>query len=53
MIVLVCGGRDFADRDLVYRTMDKVLDKYPDGLLVVTGAAPGADAIAIKEAMGK
>ena len=46
MIVLVCGGRDFTDRDLVYRTMDKVLDKYPDGLLLVTGAAPGADTLA-------
>lgn len=46
MIVLVCGGRDFADRDLVYSTLDKVLAKYPDGLMVVHGAADGADTLA-------
>lgn len=46
MIVLVCGGRDFIDRDLVYTTLDKVLSKYPDGLMIVHGAAKGADTLA-------
>ena len=46
MIVLVCGGRDFTDRGLLFSTMDRVLAKYPDGLLVVHGAAKGADLLA-------
>ena len=46
MIVLVCGGRDFTDRDLLFATMDRVLAKYPDGLMIVQGAAKGADLLA-------
>ena len=46
MIVLVCGGRDFRDRDFLFSTMDKVLAKYPDGLMIVHGAANGADLMA-------
>lgn len=46
MIVLVCGGRDFSDRNLVFSTLDKVLAKYPDGLMIVHGAAKGADLLA-------
>ena len=48
MIVLVCGGRDFQDRDLLFSTMDKVLAKYPEGLVIVHGAAKGADLMAEK-----
>ena len=46
MIVLVCGGRDFVDKSLVFNTLDKVLAKYPEGLMIVHGAANGADALA-------
>lgn len=46
VIVLVCGGRDFSDRALLFTTMDRVLAKYPDGLLVVHGSAKGADLLA-------
>lgn len=38
MKVLVCGGRGFADRALVDATLDKVLAKYGDRLVIVTGA---------------
>lgn len=37
-LVLVCGGREFADRSLVDATLDKVLAKYGDALVIVTGA---------------
>lgn len=46
VIVLVCGGRDFSDRQLVFDTLDRVLAKYTDGLLVVHGSAKGADLLA-------
>lgn len=43
MIVLVCGGREFGDYDL----MDKTLaDLVPPGAKVITGAARGADRMA-------
>lgn len=45
MIVLVCGGRDFTDRQLVFDTLDKVRAKYPE-MCVVHGAAKGADLLA-------
>lgn len=41
MIVLVCGGRDYADKQAVY----DVLDKY-DPTVVVAGGATGADSLA-------
>ena len=37
-VVLVCGGREFANRSLVDATLDKVLAKYGDDLMIVTGA---------------
>lgn len=46
MRVLVTGGREFADRALVEATPDKVLAKYGDSLVIVTGSAPGADTLA-------
>lgn len=45
MIVLVCGGRDFTDRQLAFDTLDKVRAKYPE-MYVVHGAAKGADLLA-------
>jgi hypothetical protein len=46
MKVLVCGGRNFEDRDLLDFTLDKVLMKYGDDLIIVHGAARGADLMA-------
>jgi hypothetical protein len=47
MKVLVCGGRDFTDRDLLFATLDRVLEKFGDKLVIVHGACPtGADAMA-------
>jgi SLOG family YspA-like protein len=43
-LVLVTGGRDFADRDAVFKALDTVLRKYPN-TTVLHGACPtGADA---------
>lgn len=46
--VLVCGGRDFSDRDLVFSTLDAVRRKHgKSGLCIVHGSCPtGADALA-------
>lgn len=47
MKVLVCGGRDFADTESVY----DVLSKFdPETTVVITGAARGADNIALSVA---
>lgn len=43
MIVLVCGGREFNDRDLLFRTLD-ALDPRPT--LIINGAYRGADWLA-------
>lgn len=45
MRILVCGGRDFADRDLVFRTLDG-LAKTDVIDAVIEGNASGADRIA-------
>ena len=46
MNVLVCGGRDFADRELVFRTLDDLAKNECNIVSVVTGGAKGADALA-------
>lgn len=42
MRILVCGGRDFANRELVFSTLDK-LDTENCIDVVIHGAARGAD----------
>lgn len=47
--VLVCGGRDFLDREGLFRSLDNLLQAVEDSgkqLMVVHGAAPGADDLA-------
>ena len=44
MKILVCGGRDFDDRDLFYKAMKPYL--YDKTVSIIHGAAPGADTIA-------
>lgn len=45
MTLLVCGGRDYADEEFVFRTLDEINAKHKVSR-VVTGDAPGADSIA-------
>ena len=46
MRVVVCGGRDYANRSAV----GGVLGMLHDGVTIVHGAAPGADSLAAEEA---
>jgi len=41
MIALVCGGRDFDDRDRLYKVLDRLKPSF-----VIQGGARGADAMA-------
>jgi hypothetical protein len=48
MRVLVCGGRDFDGRDLVFKTLDEMLippgEMLPPAATIIHGASPsGAD----------
>lgn len=45
MKLLVCGGRDFADREFVFSCLDRV-DRKRRVMLLVHGGATGADALA-------
>lgn len=46
MRVLVCGGREFSNKELIFKTLDAVKRKYPEELLIIHGAASGADLFA-------
>ncbi len=41
--VIIAGGRDFSDYDLLKATMDKLLANITDEITVVCGQARGAD----------
>ena len=45
MKLIVCGGRDFADRAFLFAALDAVHRKRPVSL-VIHGDAPGADRLA-------
>lgn len=45
MRVLVCGGRDFTDADLLNRTLDELHRKTPISV-IIHGKARGADTLA-------
>lgn len=45
MKVIVCGGRDYADRDALFAAMDRAHAKRPI-TIVIHGDAPGADRLA-------
>lgn len=45
MRVLVCGGRDFSDTKLAYRTLDQMHRERPISV-IIEGDARGADRIA-------
>ena len=50
MILLVCGGRDYSDKDFVYKCLDNVKGKID---LIIEGGASGADRIARDWALSK
>jgi hypothetical protein len=43
--ILVCGGREYANRTRVYQILDAVKVKYPE-LLIIQGDCRGADRMA-------
>jgi hypothetical protein len=44
--VLVCGGRDYTNRDEVYRVLDAYHARLGPFMMVISGGAPGADTFA-------
>lgn len=44
--LLVCGGRDFTDRDKAFSTLDRFAAEHGPVAVVIHGAAAGADTIA-------
>jgi len=52
MRVLVCGGRDYTDRDLVYAELDVLHAEYVFET-VIAGGAGGADTLAIEWAQAR
>ena len=44
--ILVCGGREYADKAKVYQTLDALLSDNPSVLHIIHGAARGADSLA-------
>lgn len=46
MRVLVCGGRDYSDRDHFFSEMDRLNQQYGPFTVVIHGAASGADKLA-------
>ena len=45
MRILVCGGRTYDDRDLVWRTLDDY-QRHHGSITIIQGGATGADALA-------
>lgn len=45
MRVLVCGGRDYAERDVVFGVLDALKEEHGD-IVIIHGAANGADQLA-------
>lgn len=44
--VLVCGDRDYEDREQIYHVLDVYRAKIGPDMLLINGGAPGADNIA-------
>lgn len=51
--VIIAGGRDFDDYQLLKATMDKLLCNITDEIIVVCGQAKGADTLGEQYAMEK
>lgn len=50
MKVIVCGGRNFSDRDFLFATLDKIDSELPrPGITcIISGCAQGADTFALE-----
>lgn len=46
--MLICGGRDYSDETKAFAVLDMIHARYQDRLLIVQGAARGADLLAEK-----
>lgn len=47
MRVLVCGGRNYENKDQVWKNLERLRLSCPhDSMIVIQGGAPGADAFA-------
>lgn len=44
--IIVTGSRDWTDQGAIERALDAILTRHPEGLVIVHGAARGADTIA-------
>lgn len=52
MRVIVCGGRDYQNRNRVYTTLDVILKNVgKDALTIIQGGAQGADRLAVDWAL--
>ena len=51
--VIIAGGRDFQDYELLARTMDHLLSNVHGQIVVVCGLAPGADSLGDQYAKAK
>ena len=51
--VIIAGGRDFDDYDLVFSTMDKLLQNITEPITIVCGMARGADTLGERYAISK
>jgi YspA, cpYpsA-related SLOG family len=52
MRILVCGGRDYTDRDKVYEVLDTLYEEFmPSFDGIIEGGAKGADSFAKKWAI--
>lgn len=52
--VIVCGGRDFADKQFLYDTLDELFLHWdPSDTEVLNGGAPGADTFAREWALSR
>ena len=46
MRILVCGGRDYTDKDKLFGVLAPYLKEYNSDLEIITGMAKGADSLA-------
>lgn len=44
--ILVCGSRDYQDKDKLYRVLDKCFAQLGNRMLIISGGATGADTLA-------
>lgn len=51
--VLVCGARDYEDRDKVFHILDALHARVGHNLMIISGGAPGADELAREWAVSR